>query len=65
MKTLSPELLKQAVDRLVVEFRPEAIYLFGSHAWGVPTDDSDVDLFVIGPESGESPVAARSAYTVC
>jgi len=65
MKTLSPDLLRQAVDRLVAEFRPEAIYLFGSHAWGVPTDDSDVDLFVIVPESAESPLTrSQRAYRV-
>ncbi|MCX8091118.1 MAG: nucleotidyltransferase domain-containing protein [Verrucomicrobiae bacterium] len=38
------------------EFHPEAIYLFGSHAWGTPTEDSDVDLFVIVRESTEKPL---------
>jgi len=28
-------------------FRPEKIILFGSHAYGKPTPDSDVDLMVI------------------
>ena len=39
-----------------VEFQPEEIYLFGSHAWGTPTDDSDVDLMVIVPRSAERPI---------
>ncbi len=43
------------MDRLVREFHPEQIILFGSHAWGNPTDDSDVDLFVVVSESDESP----------
>ena len=47
MKTLTPTLLDEAVERLVAEFHPEQIILFGSHAWGTPTHDSDVDLFVV------------------
>ena len=29
------------------EFRPERIILFGSHAYGRPGDDSDVDILVV------------------
>jgi len=29
------------------EFRPHKIILFGSYAYGRPTDDSDVDLLVV------------------
>ena len=32
------------------------IILFGSYAWGEPNEDSDVDLFVIVPESVERPI---------
>ncbi len=31
------------------EFHPSKIVLFGSYAYGKPTDDSDVDLLVIMP----------------
>jgi len=31
------------------EFRPRKIVLFGSYAYGKPTEDSDVDLLVIMP----------------
>jgi len=34
------------------EFRPEKIILFGSHAYGKPTADSDVDLMVVLPFRG-------------
>jgi len=44
------------VERLKAEFRPEQIFLFGSHAWGSPHEDSDVDLLVIIPESSEPPI---------
>ncbi len=35
-------------------FRPERVILFGSHARGTATPDSDVDLLVIGPFEGTS-----------
>jgi predicted nucleotidyltransferase len=56
MKTIPPGLLEEAIARLVKAFNPEAIYLFGSHAWGEPTHDSDVDFFVVVHESDERPV---------
>jgi predicted nucleotidyltransferase len=31
------------------EFHPRKIVLFGSYAYGAPTEDSDVDLLVIMP----------------
>ncbi|MBM3860092.1 MAG: nucleotidyltransferase domain-containing protein [Verrucomicrobia bacterium] len=54
MKTLAPTLLDEVVERLAAEFTPEQIILFGSHAWGTPTDDSDLDLFVVVSDSDES-----------
>jgi uncharacterized protein len=38
--------IQQLVDR-IKQFDPEKIILFGSYAYGIPTDDSDVDLFVV------------------
>jgi predicted nucleotidyltransferase len=56
VKTIPQGLLEKAVERLKNEFQPEAIYLFGSHAWGTPTDDSDLDLMVIVRDSGEKAI---------
>src|SRR5450432_1805973 len=39
--------------RIALEFRPERIILFGSFAYGTPTDDSDVDLLVVLPFTGK------------
>jgi len=39
--------LEDVVRRLVTHYRPLKVILFGSHAWGEPHADSDVDLFVI------------------
>jgi HEPN domain-containing protein/predicted nucleotidyltransferase len=41
------------VDRLVDVYHPLRIYLFGSHAWGTPTAESDYDLCVIVEKSEE------------
>ena len=56
MKAAFEDLLQTATQRLVAEFRPEEIYLFGSHAWGTPGKDSDMDLMVIVPQSDERPI---------
>lgn len=53
---LDENLLQTATQRLVAEFQPEEIWLFGSHAWGTPTVDSDVDFMVVVRHSAESPV---------
>jgi predicted nucleotidyltransferase len=34
-------------DDIAREFRPERIVLFGSYAYGTPTEDSDADLLVV------------------
>jgi len=56
MKTIPQGLLDTAVDRLKAEFQPDEIFLYGSHAWGTPHDNSDVDLLVIVAESEEPPI---------
>jgi len=40
-------LLGKMVKALVREYRPQKIILFGSHVWGEPDLDSDIDLFII------------------
>ena len=56
MKQLDANLLETATQRLVTEFQPEQVWLYGSHAWGNPHDDSDVDLLVVVPDSDETPI---------
>ena len=53
MPTTTEDVLPEIVRRLVEEFDPEEIILFGSRAWGQPRADSDYDLFVIVAESQE------------
>ena len=56
MKGINEDLLQTATEKLVAEFQLEQIWLFGSHAWGKPHDNSDVDLFVIVRDSDETPI---------
>jgi predicted nucleotidyltransferase len=53
------------VDEVVRRFRPTAIILFGSHAYGRPTKDSDVDLLVVMSHRGPSPKAATQIRLTC
>ena len=45
--------LAEMVERLVVAFHPERVYLFGSAARGDAGPDSDYDLLVVVPSSDE------------
>jgi predicted nucleotidyltransferase len=50
---VSNEEIQQLSERIVREFHPERIILFGSYAYGSPTNDSDVDILVILPFDGK------------
>lgn len=39
--------IQEVADKIVREFQPEKIILFGSWAWGKPGPNSDVDIFVV------------------
>ena len=47
------KVINEVVRRLIDVYHPIEIYLFGSYAWGHPTDDSDLDLLVVVESSGE------------
>jgi len=40
-------LIEDIVERLVAEYAPQKIILFGSYAYGEPDEESDVDLLII------------------
>lgn len=44
---IKQEEIKAVVKTIAENYKPDKIYLFGSFAWGKPTYDSDVDLFII------------------
>ena len=47
---VSRKSIQKYADAIAREFRPQRIILFGSHAYGQPTADSDVDLMVVMPQ---------------
>ncbi len=44
---ISQQTIDQVKEKLIKEFNPLEIYLFGSYAWGNPTEESDLDLLVV------------------
>jgi len=57
MRAVTPELLTEIARRLVDELGAERVILFGSYAWGAPTEDSDLDLLVVVQGTELGPVA--------
>ena len=43
--------IRSFCDAVAKQFRPRKIILFGSYAYGKPTEDSDVDLLVVMPRT--------------
>lgn len=39
--------LKVITKKIVANYNPEKIILFGSYAWGKPTKHSDIDIFIV------------------
>lgn len=58
MQKITQEKIQEVAKKIAKEFKPEKIILFGSYAWGEPTPDSDVDLFII-KETENTRVTAR------
>ncbi len=50
--------IQAACDDIVREFAPMQVILFGSYAYGTPTEDSDVYVLVRSPEE----IADRVSY---
>lgn len=50
---ISQKTIDRVKDRLVDVYKPLEIYLFGSYAWGHPTEDSDLDLLIVVSDSKE------------
>ena len=53
-KTLDVTPIRQLMERIIAEFRPHEVRLFGSRARGEARVTSDWDLFVIVPDDLEA-----------
>jgi predicted nucleotidyltransferase len=52
--TSTQKQIREMVARIVRQFRPDKIILFGSHARGSAGPDSDVDLLIVMPVVGSN-----------
>lgn len=41
------KIITEIVDRILKGYKPKKVILFGSYAYGEPTEDSDIDLLII------------------
>jgi predicted nucleotidyltransferase len=55
-------LIHRYADAIAAEFHPDKIILFGSHAYGRPHEESDVDLLVVMPTRNQHDQAVRIQY---
>ncbi len=55
---VSKDRIREYAQRVARAFGPLRIVLFGSYAYGSPTEDSDVDLLVVMPHEGSSAAKA-------
>lgn len=39
--------IQKITSKIVKEFNPQKVVLFGSYAWGSPKKNSDIDLFIV------------------
>lgn len=56
---ITPVAIAKLAREIAERFRPDRIILFGSHAYGEPRDDSDVDLLVVMPAKNMVNQAAK------
>lgn len=56
--------IRRYARKVAEHFRPDKIILFGSHAWGTPHKDSDVDLLVVMAASNQHGQAVRIRWEV-
>jgi uncharacterized protein len=47
MKMISKELTDKIKNLLIQNYNPLKIYIFGSYAWGMPNEESDLDLLLV------------------
>jgi len=57
--------IEEATRRLVAEFQPEQIWLFGSYAWGEPTKDSDLDLLMLVTDEKQTSIQHQRLARRC
>ena len=60
MRLITNTLIEEIKKRLIATYNPSQIYIFGSYAWGMPDEDSDLDLMIIVPQSDNPKIHQRT-----
>ena len=42
-----PDVLRESICQALKPLNPAKVILFGSYTWGQPTQDSDIDLYIV------------------
>jgi predicted nucleotidyltransferase len=56
--------IRRYARQVADHFHPEKIILFGSHAYGTPHEDSDVDILVVMPARNQIDMAFKISSTI-
>ncbi len=62
MEKISQRTISAFARKVARQFNPHKIILFGSYAYGKPTEDSDVDILVVIPFKGRNPEKATEIW---
>ena len=62
MNKITRSIIRRYANQIAKQFHPNKIILFGSYAYGKPTEDSDVDILVIMPFKGRNPEKATEIW---
>jgi len=62
MDKISRRTISSFARRVARRFNPQKIILFGSYAYGKPTEDSDVDILIVMPFKGRNPDKATEIW---
>jgi predicted nucleotidyltransferase len=58
------EFRKEALPKLVREFKPEKVIIFGSRVRGTANEDSDIDVIVISSYFADIPFLKRMPFVL-
>lgn len=62
MEQVTRKSISAFATQVANQFHPQRIILFGSYAYGKPTEDSDVDILVVLPFKGRNPEKATEIW---
>jgi len=62
MEKITQRTISSFARQVARQFNPQKIILFGSYAYGKPTEDSDVDILVVMPFKGRNPEKATEIW---